>query len=61
MSGGSVARWTGVLGLAAIIVQLMGAVAGSVAGQAPALDDASKILGYAKNSHLTLTLCRCSS
>jgi hypothetical protein len=55
VSGWSVARWTGVLGLAAIVVQLGGAVAGSVAGQAPGLDDASKILAYAKNSHFTLT------
>jgi hypothetical protein len=54
MSGWSVVRWTGVLGLAAIVVQLLGVVVGSAAGSAPAVDDA-KLLAFAKNSHFALT------
>ena len=55
MSGWSVVRWTGVLGLAAIVVQLAGAIAASVAGSDPGLDDANRILAFAKNSHFALT------
>jgi hypothetical protein len=55
MRGWSVARWTGVLGLSAIVVQLLGAIFGGAAGSAPALDQASKILAFAKNSHFALT------
>jgi hypothetical protein len=47
-------RWTGVLGLAAIVAQLAGAVFGSVAGSAPSLDDPNGILAFAKNSHFAL-------
>jgi hypothetical protein len=54
VSGWSVVRWTRVLGVAAIVVQLAGAVVGSVAGQAPALDDPTKIVAFAKNSHFAL-------
>ena len=55
MSGWSAVRWTGVLGLAAIVAQLLGAVAASVAGSDPGLDDANGILAFAKNSHFALT------
>lgn len=55
MSGWSIVRWTGVLGLAAIVAQLAGAIFGSVAGSAPGLDDANGILAFAKNSHFALT------
>ena len=55
MSGWSAVRWTGVLGLAAIVAQLAGAVAGSVAGTVPAFDDPNKILAFAKDHHLALT------
>lgn len=55
MSGWSVVRWTGVLGLAAIVAQLSGAIVGSAAGSAPAVDDAAKILAFAKNSQFAST------
>lgn len=55
MTGWSVVRWTGVLGLAAVVIQVAGAVFGSVAGSAPALDDANGILAFAKKSHFALT------
>jgi hypothetical protein len=55
MSGWSVARWTGVLGLAAIIAQLLGSIVGSAAGSAPSVDDATKLLAFAKSWHFALT------
>ena len=55
MTGWSVVRWTGVLGLAAIVVQLVGAAVGSGAGSAPAIDDAAKFLAFAKSSHFAST------
>jgi hypothetical protein len=55
MSGWSVVRWTGVLGLAAIVVQVVAVVIGSAAGSAPAIDDATKLLAYVRNSHFAAT------
>jgi hypothetical protein len=55
MSGWSVVRWTGVLGLAAIVVQLVGAVFGIAGGVPPAIDDANKILAYSKDAHVAFT------
>jgi hypothetical protein len=55
MSGWSVVRWTGVLGLAAIVVQLLGFIIGSSAGVPPDFNDANKILAYTKNSHFAST------
>ena len=55
MSGRSVARWTGVLGLAAIVVQIVAAVVSSAAGSAPDVDDATKLLAYAQNAHFVGT------
>jgi len=61
MSGWSVVRWTGVLGLAAVIAQLVGVVFGFTGGVPPAMDDANKFLAYTKTvsyTHLTLpTIC----
>src|SRR6267142_4124693 len=55
MSGWSVVRWTGVLGLAAIVVQVVAVVIGSAAGSAPAIDDATKLLAYVRSSHFAAT------
>ena len=54
MRSWSVVRWTGVLGLAAVAVQLVGVVFGSAAGSAPSVDDATKLLSFAKSSHFAL-------
>jgi hypothetical protein len=51
----SVVRWTGVLGLAAIVAQVVGAIVGSAAGSPPPIDDATKILAFAKGSHFAHT------
>jgi hypothetical protein len=51
----SVVRWTGVLGLAAVAVQLVGFVVASAAGSAPSVDDATKLLSFAKSSHFAVT------
>jgi hypothetical protein len=55
MSGWSVVRWTGVLGLAAIVAQLVAAVFLFAAGAPPAFDDAAKVLVYLKDAHFPLT------
>jgi hypothetical protein len=55
MSSWPVVRWTGVLGLAAVVVQLVGVVFASAAGSAPSVDDAPKLLAFAKSSHFALT------
>jgi hypothetical protein len=55
MSGWSVVRWTGVLGLAAIVLQLIGAVFGIAGGVPPGINDANKILAYSKNAHFAFT------
>lgn len=55
MSDWNMVRWTGVLGLAAIIAQVFGALVGSAAGSPPPIDDATKILAFAKDSHFALT------
>src|SRR6266850_6137111 len=55
MSGWSVVRWTGVLGLAAIVVQVVAVAIGSAAGSAPAIDDATNLLAYVRNSHFAAT------
>lgn len=49
------ARWTGVLGIAAIAVQLVGGVAGSAAGSEPGIEDAAKFLAFVKSSHFAST------
>ena len=54
MGGWSVVRWTGVLGLAAIVAQFLGVIAASAAGSAP-VDDAAKFLTFVKNSQFALT------
>jgi hypothetical protein len=55
MSGWSVVRWTGVLGLAAIVAQVSGAIVGSAAGSAPSADDAAKLLAFVKSSQFAFT------
>jgi hypothetical protein len=55
VSGWSVVRWTGVVGLAAIVVQVVGVVFASAAGSAPSVNDPTKLLAYAKSSHFALT------
>src|ERR1700694_5021925 len=54
MSGWSVVRWTGALGLAAIVVQLLAFILGISAGAPSAYDDKT-LLAYAKNSHAVVT------
>jgi hypothetical protein len=51
----SIVRWTGVLGLAAVVVQLVGVVFASAAGSPPSVDDATKLLAFTKSSHFALT------
>ena len=55
MSGWSAVRWTGVLGLGAVIAQLVGIVFGFAGGVPPAIDDATKLLAYTKSSHFAVT------
>jgi len=55
MSGWSVVRWTGFLGVAAIVAQVLGFIPGSAAGPEPSIDDATKFLAYAKHSHFAST------
>lgn len=55
MSSWSVVRWTGVLGLAAIIPQLVAAIFFFAAGAVPDFNDAAKVLAYVKNGHFALT------
>jgi hypothetical protein len=55
MSGWSVVRWTGVLGLASVVVQLLAVVFGAAGGLPPAIDDATKLLAYTKSSHVAVT------
>src|ERR1700737_2457822 len=55
MSSWSVVRWTGVLGLAAVIAQLVGIVFGAAGGVPPAIDDPNKLLTYTKNAHFGVT------
>jgi hypothetical protein len=52
MSGWSVVRWTGLLGLAAIVVQVLGTIVGSAAGSGPSIENAPKFLAYVKTSHV---------
>ena len=54
MSGWSVVRWTGVLGLTAIVMQLVAFSFFFAAGLPPAIDDANKILDYVKTAHFVL-------
>ena len=55
MSGWTVVRWTGSLGLAAIVMQLLGFIALSFitaqAGAPPSFSDAPKVLAFLKNGH----------
>ena len=55
VSGWSVVRWTGALGLGAVAVQLVGIMIASAAGSAPSVNDPTKLLAFAKTSHLALT------
>lgn len=55
MSGWSVVRWTGVLGLASIVVQLVGFIFGFAGGMPADINDATKFLAYAKTVHFTAT------
>jgi hypothetical protein len=43
------------LGLAAIVVQLVAIIVSFAGGLPPAIDDANKVLAYAKNSHFAVT------
>jgi hypothetical protein len=54
MTGWSVVRWTGVLGLAAIVVQLVAFTFIFAAGLPPAFDDPNKVLAYMKSAHVAL-------
>jgi len=51
MTGWSVVHWTGMLGLASIVVQVVGDIVFSAAGLPPAFDDAKKVLTYMKSGH----------
>ena len=55
MRSWSVVRWTGVLGLAAIVAQVLGTIVGSSAGSKPSIDDATKFLAYVQSSHFAST------
>jgi hypothetical protein len=55
VSRSGVVRWTGVLGLAAILAQILGVIVASAAGSAPAVDDAAKFLTFVKNSQFAST------
>src|SRR2546422_9046672 len=55
MSGWSVVRWTGVLGLTAMVVQLVAIIVFSAGGLPPGFDDATKVLAYMKNGHFLFT------
>jgi hypothetical protein len=55
MSGWSVVRWTGALGLAAVVVQLVGFIFGLSGGSPPDFNDPNKLLAYAKSSHFSTT------
>jgi hypothetical protein len=55
MSGWSVVRWTGVLGLASIILQLIGFIFGLSGGSPPDFNDATKVMAYTKSAHFNLT------
>jgi hypothetical protein len=55
MSGWSVVRWTGAMGLAGIALQLLAFVFFFAAGLPPAIGDAAKVLAYVKNAHFALT------
>ena len=55
MAGWNVVRWTGVLGLASMVMQLVAIIFFSAAGLPPGFDDATKILAYAKNGHILIT------
>ena len=55
MSGWSVVRWTGVLGLTAMVVQLVAVIVFSAGGLPPGFDDATKVLAFMKNGHVLFT------
>jgi hypothetical protein len=55
MAGWNVVRWTGVLGLAAMVMQLVAIIPFSALGLPPPFDDATKILAYVKNGHILIT------
>ncbi len=55
MIGWSVVRWTGVLGLAGTVLQLVGFVFFFASGVPPAIDDAAKDLAYVRGAHFALT------
>jgi hypothetical protein len=55
MSGWNVVRWTGGLGLAGIVLQLVAFIFFFAAGLPPAFDDASKVLAYVRDGHFVLT------
>lgn len=51
----SVTRWTGVLGLASMLIQLVAIIVFSAVGLPPAFDDATKVLAYAHDGHILIT------
>jgi hypothetical protein len=55
MSGWTVVRWTGALGLSAVVAQLVAVIAFSAAGLPPSFNDATKVLAYMKNGHILFT------
>src|ERR1700694_373472 len=54
MSGWTVVRWTGVLGLTAVAVQLIGVVFASAAGSTP-VGDPARLVVFIKSSQIALT------
>ena len=55
MSGWSVVRWSGFLGLAAIAAQVLATIVGSAGGSELSIDDATKFLAQVKSSHFAST------
>jgi hypothetical protein len=55
MSGWSVVRWTGFLGLAGIVAQVLATIVGSAGGSGPSIDDSTKFLAYVQGSHFAST------
>jgi hypothetical protein len=57
MSNWSAVRWTGVLGLASVVAELVGFIFLSFAGASSpgTFDDAGKVLAFMKNAHFVFT------
>ena len=55
MRGWTVVRWTGALGLASVVAQLLALALFAAAGLPPGFDDATKVLDYVRGGHFVLT------